>query len=87
FLEEDGLRLNHASKNVGVRCKNFIEGNWTIDQSFVTEDDPGCVDIKNQDFTLREDSEVFQLIPEFEPIPFGEIGLYEDEYRPKVAGQ
>ncbi len=81
FLKEGGLRLNHAAKNVGVRCKNFVEGNWTTGQSLVTEDDPGFVDFKNQDFTLREDSEVFQLIPGFEPIPFGEIGLYEDEYR------
>jgi hypothetical protein len=82
FLDEEGgLRMNYAAGNVAVRCKNFIEGNWEIDRCLVTEEDPGFVDYRNRDFTLREDSEVFQRIPDFEPIPFGEIGLYEDAFR------
>ena len=81
---ESGLRLNHASRNVTVRCKNLVNGNWTINDTFVTHEDPGFVDYEAKDFTLKEDAEVFGQIPDFEPIPFGEIGLMVDEYRKVV---
>ncbi len=81
---EKGLRLNHASRNVSMRCKNLVNGNWTINDTFVTHEDPGFVDYEAKDFTLKEDAEVFGQIPGFEPIPFGEIGLKVDEYRTVV---
>ncbi|MCG3141122.1 MAG: hypothetical protein HDKAJFGB_02312 [Anaerolineae bacterium] len=82
FLDgKGGLRMNTAARNVGVRCKNFVNGNWELDQCMVTEEDPGFVDYQHEDFNLREDSEVFQKIPGFEPVPFQKIGLYADEYR------
>lgn len=81
FFEYEGLRLNHASRNVAVRCKNFVNGNWTISESFITREDPGFVDYAARDFTLREDAAVFEHIPGFEAIPFGAIGLRVDEYR------
>ena len=34
------------------------------------------VDPENGDYTLRDDAPVFDGIPDFEPIPFGEIGRY-----------
>ncbi|MCF6285592.1 MAG: right-handed parallel beta-helix repeat-containing protein, partial [Candidatus Hydrogenedentes bacterium] len=81
FFAYEGLRMNHASRNVAVGCKNFVNGNWDIDQSFITREDPGFVDRTNQNFALREDAAVFERIPGFEPIPFGKIGLYQDAYR------
>jgi hypothetical protein len=81
FFEFDGLRMNHAEGNVAVRCKNFVAGNWDVKQCFVTQEDPGFVDWASKNFKLREDSAVFERIPEFEPIPFEKIGLYNDEYR------
>jgi hypothetical protein len=82
FLEESGrLRLNEASNNVAVRCKNYIEGNWKVGPSVVTQDDPGFVDYETGNFALSEDSEVFDLLPDFKPIPFEKMGLYRDEYR------
>jgi hypothetical protein len=81
FFEYDGLRMNRAERNVAVRCKKFVVGNWDIDQNFVTQEDPGFVDWASQDFALRKDAEVFERIPEFETIPFAKIGLVKDEYR------
>ncbi|MBQ6065403.1 MAG: right-handed parallel beta-helix repeat-containing protein [Clostridia bacterium] len=34
------------------------------------------VDYRNGDYTLRDDAPVFDEIPDFEPIPIGEIGRY-----------
>jgi hypothetical protein len=42
--------------------------------------DPGFVDVKNRDFRLRKDSPAWKL--GFKPIPFTQIGLIADEYRP-----
>ena len=42
--------------------------------------DPGFVDAAKGDFRLKPDAEVFRRIA-FRPIPVGEIGLYQDEYR------
>ena len=81
---ERGLRLNHASRNVTVKTKNLVNGTWTVNESFVTQEDPGFVDYKAENFGLKEDAEVFGLISGFEPIPFGEIGLKVDEYRKSV---
>jgi len=51
-----------------------------IVDNFVTEEDPGFVDAANMNFQLRDDSVVYQKIPEFKKIPFEIIGLYQDEY-------
>lgn len=51
--------------------------------NYRTDKDPGFVDYQNQNFNLKPDSEVFDKIPDFEPIPFDKMGLYHDEYRIK----
>lgn len=52
--------------------------------NFVTAGDPGFVDVAHDNLALKPDSEVFQKIPGFEPIPFQQIGLFKDEYRPQL---
>jgi len=85
FMDYDGgLRLNHSARNVAVACKNLVNGNWTVSESFTTNEDVGFMDYRNQDFTLKEDAMLFTQIPGFERIPFGEIGLKVDEYRKAV---
>ena len=44
-------------------------------------EDLGFADINEKDYTLKECSKIFRDIPNFKPIPFGDIGLYKDEYR------
>ncbi|MBN2307479.1 MAG: right-handed parallel beta-helix repeat-containing protein, partial [Candidatus Hydrogenedentes bacterium] len=45
----------------------------------LVDEDPHFVDPNNLDFRLKEDSPAFAL--GFEPIPIGQIGLYEDDAR------
>ncbi|GLR18436.1 right-handed parallel beta-helix repeat-containing protein [Portibacter lacus] len=53
--------------------------------NYRTENDPGFLDYENKNFNLKKDSEVFQKIPGFEPIPFDKMGLYIDEFRTEIS--
>jgi len=50
-------------------------GGSTAKDNFVTKSDPGFVNMKNEEFTLKGDSVVFTKLPGFKPIPFGKMGL------------
>jgi len=50
----------------------IVEDNW------VTDEDPGFVDKSSEDFRLREDAQLYDEIPEFDPIPFSEVGPRKD---------
>jgi parallel beta-helix repeat protein len=49
--------------------------------NYRTDNDPGFVDYEKGNFNLLPDSEVFEKIPGFKPIPFDRMGLYPDEFR------
>lgn len=49
--------------------------------NWVTREDPGFVDMKNKNFTLKSDAAVYKMIPGFQPVPFNKMGIYKDEYR------
>ena len=74
-------RTNVAAGNVLVRCKRVESGGVSLRDNFVTGDDPGFVDAAKMNFALKDDSVVYRKLPGFRKIPFGEIGLHEDEYR------
>lgn len=75
-------RVNHASRNLVVRCGKLLDGNWDEKDNLVTDADPGFVDPAAQNFALRDESSVYRQIPGFEKIPFDQIGLYTDDLRP-----
>lgn len=79
----DEPRMNVAEANVVAMCGDFIRGNYVTEDNFITDEDPGFVDASGGNFALREDSVVFQRIPDFEPIPFGMIGLVASPLRPE----
>ncbi len=54
---------------------------FEIVDNYVTDENPGFVDLAGLDMRLKADSVVFENIPDFEPIPFEKIGLYSDQYR------
>ena len=67
------------TRNVFVRCKkkeiadeaaelSTIEGNLT------TDEDPGFAAPGELDYRLKDDSPVFQKLPNWERIPFDKIG-------------
>ncbi len=79
-----GKRINRAVRNVFFMCADVSSGNWRLNpaENWVTDRDPGFVDVKNGHFGLRSDSAVYANLPGFNPIPFGRIGLYADTLRP-----
>lgn len=85
YFEAEGKpRVNEARRNVVAMCGEFTRGNYIEEDNWVTGEDPGFVDAAAGNFALREDAPVFQHIPDFEPIPFARIGLYQDEFRPSL---
>jgi parallel beta-helix repeat protein len=53
-----------------------------IGDNFVTEDDPGFVDLAGGDLRLREDAIVYRKIPAFRAIPFESIGPHQKAQNP-----
>ncbi len=71
----DPVLLKMSAKNKADPALFSQSGNY------VTSADPGFVDVANGNLALKADSEVFRKIPGFEPIPFGKMGLFKDEFR------
>ena len=71
-----------VERNVSVRSGSFGTGRNRLQDNWETDADPGFVAAASGDFALRADAPVFRRVPGFKPIPFAQIGLYQDEYRP-----
>ena len=82
-MDEDPTLPLHDefARNLILRCKKPYglrgkatelvnrHGNW------VTDEDPGFVDMEGGDLRLKSDAPVFEKVPGFERIPFEKIGL------------
>ena len=53
----------------------------TNGKNMVYNSDPGFVDLKKYNFSLKPDSRVFTDLPDFKPLPVQKMGLFIDEYR------
>jgi hypothetical protein len=85
FMDSANMpRMNHAFRNVAVRCGPFATGNWEEKDNLITDADPGFVEAAAMNFQFRDDADVFRKIPGFEKIPFAEIGLFRDELRTEL---
>jgi hypothetical protein len=74
---------NFIWRNLAVVCDEFYLRDRGVNEfmdNHVLSDDPGFADPAGCDFTLPIDAEVYRRFG-FRPIPFGEIGLYEDANR------
>ena len=69
---------NDVKNNVFVRIKLINNGKkeWgpVLDQNMITDQDIGFADFAHQDFSLKDNSIVFEKLPEFKAIPFSKIG-------------
>ena len=80
---------NYWNDNLGFPKRNIIENNlfvnvdqiqngsqeWsTIKGNYVTNTDPGFESYSRMNFKLKNDSEVFTKLPDFENIPFEKMG-------------
>jgi len=70
---------NVVTRNVFARCDtkelaDEARDLGTIEGNLTTDEDPGFAAPEQLDFRLREDSAVFERLPEFERIPFDKVG-------------
>ena len=73
------LRINYTANDLLYNCGEYSTGMWQHSNSMQTYKDPGFVDAKNKDFSLKENSVVFKMLPGFLPIPFNKIGLRKNK--------
>ena len=74
----NNLIVNHSDLNIAERVWELS----TIENNLFYEYDPGFVDLENENFALRSDSEVYEKIPDFRSPDMSKIGLYYHEDRP-----
>ena len=84
---ERRLRLpwcNHYENNLIFRAArpykldNGLESATGLDTNYITNDDPGFVDLENRDYRFREDAEVYRHIKGFIAPPFERMGPVEE---------
>lgn len=74
---------NNIWRNVVLNCGAFLlrdPGRNDLMDNWLASEDPGFADPAKGDFTMKEGSPLANRLS-FTPIPFGEIGMYEDEWR------
>jgi hypothetical protein len=74
---------NYIWRNLVVDCGQFSTRDRGVNElldNHAPSKNPEFADAKNYDFGLDETSPIYDRF-DFRPIPFGEIGLYQDENR------
>jgi len=83
FLQRNKVTNNVFYKTPYIVSKHGFDSTrfevW--DNNWITDQNPGFVSIEQENFNLKNDAKVFKEVPGFEPIPFDEIGIHQDEYR------
>lgn len=87
FASGSRPRVNFLTRNLIVKCGDVKTGHWEERDNLVTDTDPGFADPGALDFSLPADNEATRQIPEFETIPFGQIGLRLDAFRKELPGR
>ena len=71
------IKNNVSYKAAGFNLDPLVTQYGTVENNIEIADTKSFVDFRNKNFALKEDSEVFKKLPEFENIPFDKIGRYE----------
>ena len=98
-LPDEDTRLpmgNVISNNVTAFCESPMKiaakaeelaGSEISHNVDLADESPVFTDERNGDLTLSKNSPVFKKCPHFESIPFGKIGLMQDEFRPTLPAR
>lgn len=79
-------RDNYATRCAVVNGELPPRGAWKTNETYVTfTGDPGFVDAAGGNYRLRTDSEVYRKIPEFDAIPFEQMGPLSERPVPRPA--
>jgi hypothetical protein len=79
----DHVGVNMVWRNLAYNCGEFLSRDDGIEETagnYITDLDPGFTDPAHLNFGIKESSPILAGI-NFRPIPFSEIGLYNDENR------
>lgn len=81
---------NEATGNVlvntpGVTVDSAIKNGATIENNVSYTSDPGFYDMKNRNYTLKEDSKVYKDLPEFAAIPFTRMGRVDERAEQRAS--
>jgi hypothetical protein len=85
---------NRMVDNAAVDCRELLHlsgkkeelaESETQNNISLTAKEVGFINPAKLDFRLRADSALFQKLPNFQPIPFEQIGLQRDEDRPSLV--
>lgn len=71
------IKNNVQYQSAGYNIDQVALENGTMENNIEISNKKNFVDFANKDFTLADDSEVFTKLPDFEAIPFREIGVEE----------
>ncbi len=83
---EEGPNINFFSRNVVINCGVFIlrdDSRQICCHNLVSDNNPGIDEIAPGTFRIRPGNAELTKIG-FHPIPFDEIGLYQDRYRVSI---
>ena len=78
FTDSPKEPKNLIEKNLFYKCGQTVSRHFkttTFRNNWGTRENPGFIDEKNNNFTLKKDSILFDKIKGFEAIPFEKIGL------------
>lgn len=71
---------NIMYKTPGYQIDDLVYKYGTVEDNKEIYKISGFVDYVNEDFTLKETSEIYKMLPDFKPIDFKNIGTYDFEY-------
>lgn len=74
---KNNVIINHAAFEIAEIAQEL----GTVENNLITDEDMGVTVSENGEVTISEDSEIYDLVPGFQPIPFERMGLYNDQYR------
>lgn len=91
YMGADGLATpqptnnNVVANNVAVGVSKLYSGPGTFGDNLTLGTDPGFIDPARLNYALAPNSVVYERLPNFQPIPFSEIGLVVDQYRTSTS--
>lgn len=72
------VKNNVIYRHKGLGISPLVEQYGSIENNFITDqEDVGFVDYTNKNFAIKDDSVIFEKIPDFQEIPIEDIGLLD----------
>lgn len=85
FNQKNIIDSNLLVNSPGIKTHASLPKDWgEFTNNYSTESDPGFYDMKNRNYTLKENSIAFDKISGFVALPFTRMGTYSDRAKNRV---